>query len=202
MSAPIPTRDDAAALPALPLTPPASVRETSFEPQRRRSAHGAMTAENGAAELQRLAPRFRIRRPARFLDSLLHGYGMGACLEPLIPRDSVQFACFDPSLPADDLDVVLVRVRDDHVSWFASAMGRANARTRKEWRQLNGGTALTNLWAKVLRHGGGERWLLQGHGPAWRLEDVGQVIGVARYIDIDGQPRFGSRRITFGSTRG
>lgn len=107
----------------------------------------------------------------------------GACLEPLVPDGAVGW--FDPRLPADDGDVVLLL-------WFADDLPAGHPERRED----ESGQVLI----KLLRHCAGRRLLVARDtrldGSPARVLPLGassRVIGMLREVRADGIP--GYRRV-------
>ncbi|HEX7080046.1 MAG TPA: hypothetical protein VF329_03435 [Gammaproteobacteria bacterium] len=145
-------------------------------------------------EFERFAPRFRIRRPAYDRAGLIVARGVegGDSLSPLIPTEASAFAVFDPSIAADDADLVLIRWHDDFARRIVNGFESEAPEVRDSWiRRYAADGKFTNLALKVLRHGGGRLWVTcRQYG--FRLEDVGRVLGVCVALELDGVPAYGT----------
>jgi hypothetical protein len=149
-----------------------------------------MSAEADAAEFAFLAADFSLRKPAKYPLGLTRGVGRGVCLEPLLSGTS--HVWFDPALEPRDGDLVLVEYSDEWANRVLAAVEKESFEYREAWQAsdcVDG--VMPRLAAKLFRIRDGVPWLLC-NAYAVRLERVGRVVGVARRIELDGVPLYGS----------
>jgi hypothetical protein len=167
-------RDVAAALPKFDHVEPLPARTGTFTPA-----------------IENHEPQFKIRHPVSKADGLIRAELVGDCLAPLLPAGSSAVAWVDPTMAADDYDLVAVHL---HESWMQRQVDHHNAAPDLEWIATNARHGLPNVAVKTLRHASdGTLWLTCAK-MSYPLEGFGRVIGVVRHVELNRVPHGSGKR--------
>lgn len=123
---------------------------------------------------------WRLRAPTDDLTNLVGPFrGHGTCLAPVLPGGELQWV--DPQMPAQDEDVVLVRLDALELQRI-----RERCRDKPGWMETYG--EANPLCTKLLKAFAGTYWLVT----AGSMFELGRnhILGVLRKTFIDGRPAF------------
>ncbi len=137
---------------------------------------------------------WRLRKPVSpETRDLISIRGRGDSLIPLLPSSATTRLLFDPTLAADDFDLVLVALDPSWTRRLLDDVAAGDSMFRDWWARTYMPTGILGANAvKMLRHGrDGKRWLVGTYG-AEQLERMGEVIGVCVYLEVAGRPVLGS----------
>jgi hypothetical protein len=156
--------------------------------------HRVITPEQAQSEFAAIAETFKLRDPSTAVGRMIVGTGKGVCLEPLLPERARIW--FDPTVEAQDGDLVLIRYTDQWVQRLFEAAASASPEWRTAWREsdlVDG--ELPRFACKVLRIVNGAQWVLWKDAaiPLRGKHVVGSVVAVARHAELDGRPFLGCR---------
>lgn len=139
-------------------------------------------------EFTALSRAFRIRKPATTRAGLARGTGVGSCMLPLLGDGS---AWFDRELTPQRGDLVLVECHDEWVARLRASISCASSDLREAFRQETMDGEPPRYVAKLYTVRDGKPRVVWNAGGV-ALERIGKVIGVARHIEVDGVPVYGS----------